>query len=253
MEPILMMYIILAGFMCFVFGVAILIIAGKDIYLAFARKFLYKWNEVYIVNANRQIAHHYLKPDNGKFKVNNSLYFCNPDKLLNLTEKQKQDIDAELKRNLKKTNERIAQYKRKISEIEEAILKEEDQDLRKQLREQANNLALGVNSLESKLARKEQKYYFRNRPAYFFIENDPIPKDFHEFYSMLDSIAVENEILRAMTKDPKSLKELEAHIKQIRLLCFGIAIGVAVVCYFVIKNNSMLTDMAKGLGVVVHV
>ena len=85
-DMITVMYIILGS----VFGIALLavvmVIAGKDILIAFQRRFSKRGCDVYVANLERTISHFFMTPKDGVFKINKVSYVTNPEKTKNLTE-----------------------------------------------------------------------------------------------------------------------------------------------------------------------
>ena len=114
---------------------------------------------------------------------------------------------------------------------------------------QFQQLEIQIETLKSKLDKKTQNYFRLRRPVYFYIKGDPIPKDFFELYSEMDCIQLENIISRAQTKDPKSLKKLEADISLIKKICIGMIILGAVAAWFAFKSSSGMEQIAQHLSV----
>ena len=106
-----------------------------------------------------------------------------------------------------------------------------------------------ISILKTKLDTREQLYYNQRRGAFFYIEGDPIPKDFHELYTEMDSIAIDNVIARSMTKDPKLVKNMEKEIKIIKFLIIvtGICAAGALVLGILLKTD--IQTIAQSLGV----
>ena len=62
MDVMTILYLSIGGFMLFSLGMVVLVVSGKSIFYDFYRKVRPKGVDVYIVNGNRQISHHYKEP-----------------------------------------------------------------------------------------------------------------------------------------------------------------------------------------------
>jgi hypothetical protein len=69
----------------------------------------------------------------------------------------------------------------------------------------------------------------------------------------MDSIAIENELLRAMTKDPKNFKDLEKDIKFIKKMIVITLIVASIGGFFAFRTFSALEQLAEGLNIVIRV
>lgn len=253
MEMILQLYLILGIFTTFILVLVVLIIAGRDIFFAFFRRFTTKWNDVFIVNPNRQISHYYKKSEDGVFKVDKKMYITNPEKLLGLSDDMIKDIREKMSLGRKKIENRIAKFNKKKENIEKKIRMLADVPENVTALDTLNLLVQEIDNkietLQGKLQEREKGYYFRKRGAYFYIEGDPIPKDFYEFFTELDSVQLENVIIRAQTKDPKAIANLEKQIVWLKRFIIFCLIAGAIAGFFAFRNNAMLQEIAKNLGV----
>jgi hypothetical protein len=209
--------VVMIGFTLIVFVGAI---AGKDILMAFRRKFNPRGCEVHIVNTNRNISTHYKTPKDNMFRINDLPYVVNPDKAMGLTEKEKMMVMDSIARTEQSWQARIAEVENKIAIIEGIA---ETKGLKEQIRaanlQEIERLKKIKGEFEKKLIAREQNYYKDKRPAFFFIEGDPVPKDFYEFYSMLDCKMIDNIITGQISKPPmpQELKDL-SNIKWIVII-----------------------------------
>jgi len=253
MNQMQMAYLILGIFSCFTLGIVILVIAGRDMIYAFFRRFTVKWNDVFIVNPNKQISHYYKKSVDGVFKIDNKMYITNPDKLLSMSDNMVREVQQSMSTGLKLLKDNIKRKERKVEIIMKQIksLKNEPDmvPLIDQYKLQITELEGKIELLKSRLTEKENNYWFNKRGAYFYIEGDPVPKDFFSFYTEMDSVQLENVIMRAQTKDPKNLAGIEKSILWIKRFVMFALIAAAVCAFFALKNNSMLQDIGKSLGV----
>ena len=254
MEVMIMMYLILGGMTIFSLFAVLAVVAGRDILFAFYRRFNYKGNDVFIVTSNRQVEHHYLKPNDGLFKIKESVYLTNPSKLQSLDDEAvkqvKQNISigqARVKGRIKKLEEKRDLLKREVDSVPKGQGTPLQLEAYRIKIEQLDNI---VEQLKSKLNTREQAYFMQKRGAYFYIENDPIPKDFHEFITDLDSIELQNVISRAQSKDPKAVDGLQKDLSIIKKIVFVLLVALGIVTFLVWKNNSMLDQIGNNLGVV---
>ncbi len=91
-------------------------------------------------------------------------------------------------------------------------------------------------------------YYNQRRGAFFYIEGDPIPKDFHELYTEMDSIAIDNVIARSMTKDPKAVRNLEKELKTMKFMIIIAIIAAVAAAIIALTIKTDLQMIAKAVG-----
>jgi len=253
MDPMIMAYAILGGMSIVALMVIVLVIAGKDIAFAFSRRFNPRGCDVFIANPNRQINHFFEKPKEGVFKIEGNIYITNPNKLLGLSDNMIQQIKKardKTRNNIQTKIDDLNQRKEFIKkQIESLPNAPENAPLISELGLHYTKLTEHINLLSSKLKTREQAYYMNRRGAYFYIEGDPVPKDFFEFYTEMDSAQLENVIMRAQTKDPKTLANLEATLLFLKKFIIFCLIAGAVASFFAFKNSSVLTQIAEKIGV----
>lgn len=253
MEQIVLIYLLIGGMSIFMMVAFILVIAGKDILFALFRRFTTKYNDVFVVNPNKQISHYYKKSKDGIFRVDGKIYITNPHKLLGLGDRMINEIRESMSLNKRKLQHRIDKLDFKADIIKKQIKSLADiPENSKLINEHSLQLTEINNSIEllkSKLIKREQNYWLDHRGAYFYIENDPVPKDFFELYTEMDSVQLENVIIRAQTKDPKGMADLDSQITWIKRFTMFALIAAAVAAFFAFKSNSMLTQLGDHLGV----
>ncbi len=246
MELMGIMYLVLGltfGLTIFVF---IGIIAGKDILMAFKRWFDKKGCDVYVANTNRNISHYYLRAKENTFKIGKLPYITNPDKTMNLTEETKIRIKDSLLKREERLTKRILEYKRKQAEIQKKYNSSESPQHKFQLKGQHEYFESMIVKLTNQLRVKQENYFKDKRPAFFYMENDPIPKDFYEYMSPMDSKIVDNLVSRAKSQPPN--KKQERDIDTIKMLVVGAAIAAAIAGFFAFRNNSMIGEICRSVG-----
>lgn len=254
MEVTLIIYMILGGVMCFSLFLVLIIIAGKDILFSFYRKFSQRGADVFIINPSRNMSQYFKTPKDGVFKIDGKMYVTNPHKLENLSPEMITEVKNKLslKHNkLKKLVEK-REFKQKIikKQLDSLEGSKENFQIIEALKLQFQELDTQISTLKAKLNDKEQSYFSRKRPAYFYIENDPVPKDFYELYTEMDSVVLENIISRAQTKDPKSMAQMEKDISFIKKFVL-IAVIIAVIsAWFSFQNNGAIKQLADATGIV---
>jgi hypothetical protein len=226
------------------------VIAGRDVIFAFKRFFNRKGCFVFIVNSARTVEKYFLTPKNNVFRISGNLYATNPKKCLNLQEKylskeeKKKILDAitnrenDLKEQIKKIEER-----RKELEVYQTKLKGEQKE-----RVMQTILALSekARELEKKISERDENYFFRSRATFFYIEGDPVPKDFYEFYSELDSKIIDNLAARAASSSAKMKGSKDYEF--MRWLAIAAAIAAVVAALLAFRNQTILTTIAQKLG-----
>ena len=247
MEIMGVMYLVLGLTFGLTFFVFIGVIAGKDILMAFQRWFNKKGCDVFVANTNRNISHYYMSPTKeGVFRIKKTLYITNPEKTMNLTETTQLAIVDSITKKAKRLNKRIVDLREKQKEIEGMYKVEEDQKQKFTLKAQYEHFENIIVTLTNQLRDKQENYFKNKRPAFFYIEDDPIPKDFYEFYSALDSKIVDNLVSRAKSEPPS--KKQEKDIDTIKMLVIGAAIAAAVAAFFGFKQDSMIVEICKAVG-----
>ena len=246
MEIMGVMYLVLGltfGLTIFVF---IAVIAGKDILMAFKRWFDKKGCDVYVANTNRNITHYYLRPKESAFKIGKLPYITNPEKTMNFTDDTKLRISIALQDKAEKLKARINEYKKKQKEITDMYNKSKAPQQKFQLKSQYEHFEDLIVKLTTQLRVKQENYFKDKRPAFFYMENDPIPKDFYEYMSPMDCKIVDNLVSRAKSQPPN--KNAEHNIDIIKLWVIGAAIAAAVAAFFAFKQDSMIVEICKAVG-----
>ncbi|KKL22729.1 hypothetical protein LCGC14_2432560, partial [marine sediment metagenome] len=217
-----------------------------DILMAFKRWFDKKGCDVYVANTNRNITHYYLRPKENKFKIDKLPYITNPDKTMNFTDDTKLRINIALKDKAERLKARIDEYKGKQKEITDMYNKSESPQQKFQLKSQYEHFEDLIIKLTAQLRVKQENYFKDKRPAFFYMENDPIPKDFYEYMSPMDCKIVDNLVSRAKSQPPN--KKAERDIDTIKMLVIGAAIAAAVAGFFAFRNNSMIAEICRITG-----
>lgn len=257
LDPITTIYISMGMFMFIVLFIGLLVIAGKDILFAFKRRISPKGCDVFVINSNRQMSQYYKTPTDGIFMIQKKMYITNPDKLTSLSPEMLEKVKKSVQKKKEKMQLRILEFTEKMDKAQESLKlipqTSENKAQIDQYNSYLHNLKQRIKVMESKLEEKEQLYYHKRRAAFFYIEGDPIPKDFHELYTEMDSIAIDNVIARSMTKDPKAVKDLEKELKMIKFLVIVsiIAAGAAAILVFSLKGDIQLIGKAVGQTIIV--
>jgi hypothetical protein len=256
MDTMTIIYLILAGVSVLACGIVILAWAGKDIYFAIARKLFPKGKEVFVIDSSRHMSRYFKFAKDGVFKINKATYLTNPNKTLGLSDDMIKDVKEKLSMARRRLESRIATFQEKqkfISAQLEAVNREDSGAVQvvEALQLQWQTLENRVQELKGKLEQREQSYYFDRRGAYLYIENDPIPKDLHEWYSEIDSIQLDNVIARVQTKDPRNMAKMEGDIKKIKLIVLGCLLAGAIAAWFAFRSYSAIQQLAKIQGVVI--
>lgn len=239
-------WIILGSTIGLSFFVILFVFAGKDILMALKRRFSPLGCDVYVANTNRNISHYYLTPKEGVFKIKKLPYITNPDKTMNLSEETRNKIDESITHKKERIKNRVAEYKLKQKEIDGMYKKAKTTQQKFQLKGQYEHFESLIVKLENQLRLKQENYFKDKRPAFFYMENDPIPKDFYEYMSPMDSKIVDNLVSRAKSQPPN--KKQEHDIDTIKMLVIGAAIAAAVAAFFGFKQDSMIGEICRTVG-----
>lgn len=256
MDAVTQLYITMAGFVFFALMVGLYVIAGKDIIFSFKRRFQYKGADIFITNFNRQWDRYYKVPDkeSGNLKIEGQTYITNPDKVGSLGDKMKEKVEkSEKKRKAKlKKNIDALNKKRESAESKLEVLKTANNPniaAISKIKEFIADISDKIEFLKSQLETKEQVYWMARRPVYFYIKNDPVPKNMFDFLSEFDAIQLDNTIARAQSNDPQATQDLEKKLKKMQLFLL-IACGIALIAaWFALKGSMGIDDIAKNMGV----
>ena len=261
MDPMTMAYTILAGVTWIALSIVVLKIAGADMMFALYRHFDQQGNDVFIANPNRRLARHWARAKDGVFTINGRKYITNPNKLLGLSDDMIKEVKEALSTTRKRIENRLATFKLDqtifVTQINAIAGKDKPtqadslalDNLKLQLVEKQNSIAL----LESKLEAREQAYYMGRKGAYLYIEGDPVPKDFYEWYTEMDCVQLENIIVRAQTKDPKMMAGLEEAIVFIKKVCIAAALLAAFGLISSVINATNIDQIAQQIGVTIKI
>ena len=167
----MILYLSIAGFMIFSLVMVVIVIAGKSIFFEFYRRLRPKGVDVYIVNSNRQVSHHYKVPKEGQIRVNKLLYITNPDKLMSLSDNMKKEVMEGITKKNEKIKEKIKEFETKKNEAEDYVLKIEDNAINKgeieQYKEYIEVLKQRISILKTKLnTREHPKIFMSNIPRW---------------------------------------------------------------------------------------
>lgn len=237
-------------------GVIVLIIAGKDIFFALRRKFFPKGCDVFLANSNRQLTRRYLFPKDGAFKIKGRSYITNPDKVLSLGEQMRKDVNASLQSKHERLEKHIKAFeerKKKISELIKTAEECKNESIAKRCASELVELTNKINLLKEKLRDNEEVYYFERRPAFLYIEGDPVPKNLFEWMTEMDCITLDNIVTRSLSQDPKQAKSIDNMWKAVKILLLVAAIAAAIAAFFAFKNHSFIQQMAQQQGITLQV
>jgi len=251
---------IVFGFIMAATGVMfVLIIAGKDIMFAFKRFFNKKGCFVFIINSARFASLSFLTPKENSFRINNNIYATNPKKCLNIEEKY---ITTAEKAKIKKSlDEREAKILKKIDWLKQKREKiigkfnlealEESQKL--ELLKSVAPIDAEIKRLNSLLKDidKSENYYYKSKPCFFFIEGDPVPKDFFELYSEFDSKIIDNLAARAASSAANITGQKNFDL--LKWACIAAAIAAGIAAFLAFRNQTILNELAAKAGVVISI
>ena len=252
-------YIIFFVIMAMTGVIFVLMIAGKDMMFAFQRFFNKKGCFVFIVNSARFATLSFLTPKENSFRINNNIYATNPKKCLNIetkyiTTKEKEKIRATLTKKEEKLKNIIKTLEEKknkyLGGFNLSALAEEQ---RLEIMKRVAPINAEIERLQTKIKDmdKSENYYYKTKPSFFFIEGDPVPKDFFELYSEFDSKIIDNLAARAATSASSLTGKKSFDL--IKWACFAAAIGGCVAAFISFRNQTILTELAANAGVVISI
>lgn len=255
MDPMILMYIILGCFTCLALFLVILKVAGRDIFFSFYRWIQPKGCDIFLMNGNRHVDHFYKVAKDGNFIIKKKIYITNPNKLEGLSDEMLNDVSRSMSISYNRLTKKIAELETKQliikKQVESTESKPENLPTMQALQMHFTELQNKIELLKGKLKRREQTYYIRRRACYFYIEDDPVPKDMFEFYTEMDCVQLENIIVRAQTKDPKTVANMESQLSWIKKFIIIAAIVAGAAAFMAWKNNSILNQIAAQLGIAV--
>lgn len=237
----------------------IFIIAGKDMIFAFQRFFNKRGCFVFIINSARFASLSFLTPKENSFRINSNIYATNPKKCLNIETKYITTKDKEkIRKSLEKTEEKL---KATISRLEAKRLKflggfnlealEEGQKL--EIIKRIEPIEAEIMRLQTKLKDidKSENYYYKSKPAFFFIEGDPVPKDFFELYSEFDSKIIDNLAARAASSAASLTGQKSFDL--LKWACIAAAVGAGIAAFMAFRNQTMLQALLENAGVAISI
>lgn len=245
----------IVGIIYTIFGVTFLIaifimlgfVAGKDILMAFKRKFDPYGCDVWIANSNKNMSHYYLRPKDGKFKIQNLPYITNPEKTMNYADLDKLTVVDSIMKKEKRINEKLAIFEKNKEELQQ-MLKEAKNDQQKfQIQSQIKKIESDVADTKELLDTKQENYYNQRRAAYFYIEGDPIPKDLFEWYSAVDAKILDNTIARSITQ-PQEVTKQQEQINKLRILLLMALAAAGAAAILALQNSSGITALCEQAG-----
>lgn len=230
-------------FIFVLFG-SIILFTWKDIIISLKRKLKPKGCDVYIINNSRQMSHSYEIPKEGIFWINKKPYVTNPNKLMSIDEKVYANTKKKLQERKKQISNKILEFQKKLKSLEIELKNAESQqktELINTINVMIENINQRITNLAEDLESGEEYFYSRKRASFFYIEGDPVPKNFFSEYSQLDCDIIDNVIASSLTKDPKAFKDFDATIKKLKLLLYvsAGASAIAVVLLFQIVQKGV--------------
>jgi len=247
MDLMTTIYIII-GFTIFLcIFIFIFAISGKDILFAIMRWIDRKGCDIFIFNHNRHVSHHYRRPKNGIFRIGNNPYITNPDKTENLTEKEKISVKNSIFKTVENFKKKIKNLEQRRSFLENQIKLTDNKNTNNIFKSEIENINTTIKIYKDKLKDRTTFYFKDKRPAFFYIENDPVPKDLFEFYSELDSKILDNIMARAITQPPEKYDDKQ--LKFLKMVIIGalIAAGLAAILSF--QTSTQLNNLCVGLEI----
>jgi len=248
MNIIAVIWIIFGALMFWTFAIILFWVAGRDIVIAFKRRFDPRGCDIFIANTNRNISHYYKRPKNNMFKIDKLPYVTNPEKTMNLREEDKIRFAAAMFKTTKRLKKRIGELEAKKIALDKLSKSMKNENQKLIISAEIERLDKVVGELKKKLKLRQESYFKDNRAAFFYIEGDPIPKDFYEYYSTLDSKMVDNLVSRAISESPQS--KTEQDIRFMKMILYATIAASAVAAILAFRNQSILTELCKGLNIV---
>jgi hypothetical protein len=154
-------------------------------------------------------------------------------------------FDAILKR-AERLKSRIAELESKRNGILQQAANSSNPMQQNMFKAQAEHFNRTLQGLKDKLKIKEENYFVAKHPAYFYIEGDPIPKDFYEYYSALDSKIIDNIVSRKVTEGQTlATQENLDRMKIFLLVGIGAAVAAAILG---LVNYNLISQVCKSMG-----
>jgi len=232
-------------FLFFIVAVIVLIVvAGKDIVMAFKRRFITRGCDVFIFDKDRRVEHYYLIPKkDGIFKIGGLPYVINPYKTLTITDVARARVNIFLKKSIDNAKKRINHL---LTEKEMLLKKKEktkQDELKEMIDSQIEIINTQLKSILEQLSKKEQVYFKERRPLYVYIKGDPIPKNLFDHMSPHDSQLIDNMINNALNTPPNKREERTMMI--MKWVLYGSLIAAGIAAFLALRNQSMLKEMCQ--------
>lgn len=251
-------YIIFSVIMLMTMFILVWIIAGKEIIFAFKKFFNKKGCFTFIVNQSRFVSLYFLTPRELSFRINNNIYATNPQKCLNIETKYiTKDEKAKIKESLEKQETKILKRiewlkkrKEKLGKFNLAALEESQKvEVLKHLAPVEAEIKR-LNSLLKNID-KSENYYYKSKPCFFFIEGDPVPKDFFELYSEFDSKIIDNLAARAASSAANITGQKSFDL--MKWLIIAAAAGACIAAFLAFRNQTMIQALLDKAGIVISI
>lgn len=248
MGLILILNIVIFSILGFGFFTFISIISGKSILMDFKRLIVKNGCDVYVASGNRNLNHYFMKPKDDVFRIDDKIYITNPEKTMNLSEVDKANIVKSMANHKNRIKKRIDDLLKKVKFLENVKESLEDEG-------KINLYDSEIESIKDKILILEKSYkpklhnYFKNkRPAFFYIEGDCIPKDFHEYLTDMDSTIIDNLVSRSITRPPPKLDETQKTIGTLKLMLTVLIVIVLINALVSFKNGTSLISICTKIG-----
>lgn len=217
MEGVVIILITFVGFLFILFA-----LTWRDVWYGLKRFIDRQSCDVYIVTKTKSILNYYMRPDpEGRFKIRGKSYIGNPDKIMSLEKDLKDHVGNVLKERKKAVEERLLRISNKVALLKKVADNEEQSDeTRFNAEKQLVVLDQQQQRLKSLLNLKHADYIQRKRNAYFFLEGDPIAKDFMEIFSGMDCQLIDNLVSGEITKNPLEIDEAREFLI-LKVIIFG--------------------------------
>lgn len=259
MDMMTIIWLTFGAMILMTFGLFVLVIAGKDMVFAFKRFFNKKGCFTFIVNQSRFVSLDFRTPKELSFRINNNIYATNPKKCLNIetryiTSSEKEKIRKSLEKKEVDINniiKKLEERRQKIIGIFNVDALDEAQKL--DLMNKVAPINAEITRLRAKIndIDKAENYYFKSKPAFFFIEGDPVPKDFFELYSEFDSKIIDNLAARAASSAANIAGQKSLDVLKWAIIAGAIAAGLA--AFFAFRNQTILNELASRAGVAITI
>jgi len=248
MNVITVVWIICGVLIMFSMGLFVLIISGRDIMLAMMRFFNKKGVDVFMASSSRNLTQYYKTPKENKLKINNLTYICNPEKTENLQHEDKLRVYSSILARDQRLDGRISALQKRVDNAEEVKKAEGDEKARAMISVEIERMKHMIGELQAKKNLQQQNYFKDRRPAFFYIEGDPIPKDFHEWYSGLDSKILDNLTAGQISIPPVNV--IQNEIKLLKLLCIAAAGAACIAAFLEFRSAGNIKVLCAALKVV---